>query len=102
MLSLLYLVVKAQQHFVTSSCVSLDEKTALEIRLNPGLNLTIFRGTRPRLLVVLTTLPKVKSCNIPLMITSSSSHKTWVTVRITVCSAHRIVLPGAVKSTFAP
>ena len=48
MLSLLYLVVKAQQHFVTSSCMFLDEKTVLEIWLNPGLNLTIFRGTGPR------------------------------------------------------
>ena len=27
----------------------LDEKTVLEICLNPGLNLTIFRGTGPRL-----------------------------------------------------
>ena len=26
----------------------LDEKTVLEIWLNPGLNLTIFRGTGPR------------------------------------------------------
>ena len=48
MLSLLYLVVKAQQYFVTSSCMFLDEKTVLEIWLNPWLNLTIFRGTGPR------------------------------------------------------
>ena len=50
LLSLLYLVVnlKAQQHFVTSSCMFLDKKTMLEIWLNPGLNLTIFQGTRPR------------------------------------------------------
>ena len=47
MLSLLYLVVKAQQYFVTSSCIFLDEKTVLEIWLNPGLNLTMFRGTGP-------------------------------------------------------
>ena len=48
MLSLLYLVVKAQQYFVTSSCMFLDDKTVLEIWLNPGLNLTIFPGTGPR------------------------------------------------------
>ena len=54
----------------------------------------------PRL-VVLTTLPKVKPSNILLIMTSSSSHKAWVIVWITVCSAHRIILPGAVKSTFA-
>ena len=48
MLSLLYLVVKAQRYFVTSSYMFLDEKTVLEIWLNPGLNLTIFRGTGPR------------------------------------------------------
>ena len=46
--SLLFLVVKAQQYFVTSSCMLLDEKTMLEIWHNPGLNLPIFRGTGPR------------------------------------------------------
>ena len=46
MLSLQFLGVKAQRYFVTSSCLFLDEKTVLEIWLNPGLNLTIFRGTR--------------------------------------------------------
>ena len=36
MLSLLYLVVKAQQYFVMSSCMFLDKKTVLEIwLLNP-------------------------------------------------------------------
>ena len=45
MLSLLHLGVKAQQYFVSSSCTFLDEKTLLKIWLNPGLNLTIFRGT---------------------------------------------------------
>ena len=44
-LSLLYLGVKAQQHFVSSSCTFLDEKTLLKTWLNPGLNLTIFQGT---------------------------------------------------------
>ena len=47
MLSLLYFIVKAQQYFVTLSFIFLDEKTVLEIWLNPGLNLTIFRGTGP-------------------------------------------------------
>ena len=47
MLLLLYLVVKTEQYIVTSSCRFLDEKTMLEIWLNPGLNLTIFRGTGP-------------------------------------------------------
>ena len=46
--TLLYLVVKAQQYFEASSCIFLDEKTLLEIWHNPGLNLTIFRGTWPR------------------------------------------------------
>ena len=39
MLLLLYLVVKAQQYFVTSSCMFLDEKIVLEIWLNPGVKL---------------------------------------------------------------
>ena len=48
MLLLLYLVVKTKQYIVTLSCMFLDEKTVLEIWLNPGLNLTIFRRTGPR------------------------------------------------------
>ena len=47
MLSLFYLVVEAQQYFVISSCMFLDEIIVLEIWLNPGLNLTIFQGTGP-------------------------------------------------------
>ena len=50
-LLLLYLVIKTKQYIVTSSCMFLDEKTMLEIWLNPGLNLTIFRGTGPRSLL---------------------------------------------------
>ena len=46
-----YLVVKAQQYFVTSSCMLLEEKTVLENWLNPGLNLTIFEGTGPWVLI---------------------------------------------------
>ena len=38
MLSLLYLVVKTQQYFVTSSCMFLGEKTVLEIWLTPVIN----------------------------------------------------------------
>ena len=41
MLSLRCLIVKAEQYFVTWSCMFLNDKTALEIWLNPGLNLTI-------------------------------------------------------------
>ena len=41
MSQLLYLVVKAQQYFVTSSCMFFDKKTVLDIWLNPRLNLTI-------------------------------------------------------------
>ena len=52
MLSLLYLGVKAQQYIFSSSRMSLDKKTLLKTRLNPGLNLTIFRGTGPRVPVV--------------------------------------------------
>ena len=48
MLSLLYLGVKAGQYFVSSSRMFLDKKTLLQIWLNPGLNLTIFRGTGSR------------------------------------------------------
>ena len=44
---LLYLREKAQQYFVSSSCMFLDKKTLLKGKLNPGLNLIIFRGTRP-------------------------------------------------------
>ena len=43
----MYLGVKAQQYFVSSSYIFLDKKTLLKIWLNPGLNLTIFRGTGP-------------------------------------------------------
>ena len=48
MLSLLYLGSKAEQCFVSLSCMFLDKKTLLKIGLNPGLKLTIFRGTEPR------------------------------------------------------
>ena len=48
MLSLLYLWVKAQQSFVSSSCMFWAKKTLFKIWLNPGLNLTTFRGTGPR------------------------------------------------------
>ena len=47
MLSSLNLGVKTQKYFVRSSNMFLDKKTVLKIWLNPGLNLTIFRGTRP-------------------------------------------------------
>ena len=36
----------------------LDEKTVLEIWLNPGLNLTIFRGTGPRATKTTVTPPR--------------------------------------------
>ena len=45
-----YLGVKAQQHFISLSCMFLGKKTLLKIWLNPGLNLTIFRGTGLRCL----------------------------------------------------
>ena len=38
MLSLLYLVVKGEQDFASSSCLFLDRKTLLKIWFNPGLN----------------------------------------------------------------
>ena len=47
-LSSLNLEVKTPQYFVSSSDLFLDKKTLLKIRVNPGLNLTIFRGTGPR------------------------------------------------------
>ena len=47
-LSSLYLEVKTPQYFVSSSDLFLDKKTLIKIRVNPGLNLTIFRGTGPR------------------------------------------------------
>ena len=47
MLSSLSLGVKARQYFVSSSDIFLDKKTLLKIWLNPGLNLTIFRGSKP-------------------------------------------------------
>ena len=58
MLLLLYLVVKAQQYIVILSCMFLDEKTMLEIWLDPGLNLTIFLGTGPRLIICCTVQPR--------------------------------------------
>ena len=45
MLSSLNLGVKTEKYFVSSSNMFLDKKTLLKIWLNPGLNLTIFRGT---------------------------------------------------------
>ena len=42
MILLLYLEIKAEQYFVTLSSMFLDEKTALQVWLNPRLNLTIF------------------------------------------------------------
>ena len=45
MLSLLHLVVKAQQYLETLSCMFLDKKILFEIWINPELNLTIFQGT---------------------------------------------------------
>ena len=53
MLSSLNLGLKTQQYFVSSSDMFLDKKTLLEIWLNPGLNLTTFRGTGPRSLGIL-------------------------------------------------
>ena len=47
MLSSLNLEVKAKKYFVSSSNLFLDKKTLLKIWLNPGLNLTTFRGTGP-------------------------------------------------------
>ena len=48
MLSSLNLGVKIQKYFVRSSNMFLDKKTLLKVWLNPGLNLTTFRGTGPR------------------------------------------------------
>ena len=45
MLSSLNLGVKTQKYFVSSSNTLLDKKTLLKSWLNPGLRLTIFRGT---------------------------------------------------------
>ena len=45
-----YLGAKAQQHFISLSYMFLGKKTLPKIWLNPGLNLTIFRGTGPRCL----------------------------------------------------
>ena len=45
MLSLLHLRVKAQQYFVSLSCIFLDKKNVPKIWLNLGLDLTIFQGT---------------------------------------------------------
>ena len=53
MLSLLYLGVHAEQYFTNSSCMFLDKKNLLKIWLNPGLNLTIFQGTRPWMLLLM-------------------------------------------------
>ena len=48
-ISFSYVRLKAQKHFVSSSCMFLGKKTLLKITLNPGLNLTAFRRTGPRL-----------------------------------------------------
>ena len=51
MLSLLYLVVKTKQYIVISSYMFLDEKTVLEIWLNPR-----FKSGRLREVVVVRKL----------------------------------------------
>ena len=70
MLSSLYLLVKAQWCFVTSSCLFLDEKTVIEVWFNPGLNLTIFPGTGPKGLVMImvkkNNYDKIKNKNVYL------------------------------------
>ena len=43
-----YFTVLAQQYFLSSSCMFLDKETLFKSWLNPGLNLAIFPGTRPR------------------------------------------------------
>ena len=48
MLSSLNLGVQTQKYFVCSSNIFLHKKTLRKIWLNPGLNLSIFRGTGPR------------------------------------------------------
>ena len=53
-----FLAVKAQQYFVILSCMLIGEKTVLEIWLNAGLYLTIFRGAGPRVLNALPRLSK--------------------------------------------
>ena len=52
MLSLLYLGVKAQQYFVSSSCMFLDKKTLLKVWLNLVL-VKLNRLSRNRALAVL-------------------------------------------------
>ena len=47
-LSFLLFEVKAQQYFVSSRYMFLGKNTLLKIWLNPGLNLTMFRGMGPR------------------------------------------------------
>ena len=44
-----FLKVKAQQRFVSLGCMFLGKKALLKIWINPGLNLTIFWRTGPRL-----------------------------------------------------
>ena len=46
-ISFSYVRLKAQKYFVSSSCMFLGKKTLLKITL-PGLNLTVFRRTGPR------------------------------------------------------
>ena len=45
--------VKAQEYFVSLGYMFSDKKPLLKIWLYPELNLTIFRGTGPRLLAVI-------------------------------------------------
>ena len=59
-LSSLNFRVKTQKYFVSSSDMFLDRKTLLEIWLNPGLNLTIFRGTGPMTCIFLSLLSLVR------------------------------------------
>ena len=47
MLSSLNLGAETQKYFVSLSNMFFDKKTWFKIWLNPGLNLTIFRGTGP-------------------------------------------------------
>ena len=58
LLSLLYRGVNAQQDCLQLKLHILSKKPSLKTRLNPGLNLTIFRGTGPwsKILLILLDL----------------------------------------------
>ena len=90
-----YLGAKAQQYFVSSSCIFLDKKILIKFELNPGLNLIIFRGTGRKIVFHESTAKLLNPVTTPPpppllpheIFTSAQDRKAWKR-REVVCWHH--------------